>query len=197
MAKLLYQGHSSIRVVSSKGTVMYLDPFCGEGYDLPADLLLVTHEHSDHNRTELVTMKKDGVTLRSATMLVNGEYQTKEAKDFRVEAVPASNANHDIRSCVGYVVEVDGKKIYFSGDTSYLPYFEENLSKRGLDYAFLPCDGVFNMGPEEAARCADIIGAKHSVPIHTQVGFLYNPSIALRFKAKNTLYLVPGQEVEL
>lgn len=197
MAKLLYQGHSSLRVVSDKGSVLYLDPFCGEGYDLSADLVLVTHEHSDHNRVELVNVKKGGVVLRSSDMLVNGVYQKKQVKDFSIEAVPASNANHDIRFCVGYVVEVDGKKLYFSGDTSYLPYFEENLSKRGLDYAFLPCDGVFNMGPEEAARCADIIGAKHSVPIHTQVGFLYNPGVAMRFKAKNTLYLAPGQEVRL
>ena len=45
MAKLLYQGHGSFRLVSEKGTVVYVDPYVGEGYDTEADLVLVTHEH--------------------------------------------------------------------------------------------------------------------------------------------------------
>ena len=40
MAKLLYQGHGSFRLVSEKGTVVYVDPYVGEGYDLEADLVL-------------------------------------------------------------------------------------------------------------------------------------------------------------
>ena len=42
MAKLLYQGHGSMRLISEGGTVVYIDPFAGEGYDRPADLILVT-----------------------------------------------------------------------------------------------------------------------------------------------------------
>ncbi len=56
MAKLLYQGHSSLRIVTDSGTVVYIDPFAGEGYNLPADLVLVTHEHFDHNNVRLVSV---------------------------------------------------------------------------------------------------------------------------------------------
>ena len=49
MADFLYQGHGSFRLVSDAGCVIYIDPFAGEGYDLPADLVLVSHEHGDHN----------------------------------------------------------------------------------------------------------------------------------------------------
>ena len=49
MAELLYQGHGSLRFQTNKGTVIYLDPYAGEGYNLPADLVLVTHGHHDHN----------------------------------------------------------------------------------------------------------------------------------------------------
>ena len=64
MATLLYQGHGSYRIVSSDKTVIYVDPFAGKGYELPADLILVTHQHSDHNQTGLPA-KKEGIIIFS------------------------------------------------------------------------------------------------------------------------------------
>ena len=45
---LLYQGHASLRIVTGDDKVIYIDPFSGEGYDMPADLILQTHDHFDH-----------------------------------------------------------------------------------------------------------------------------------------------------
>ena len=64
MAKFYYQGHGSYRITSDEGVVIYVDPYAGDGYDLPADLIIVTHEHTDHNQVQLVNLKKDGVILR-------------------------------------------------------------------------------------------------------------------------------------
>ena len=36
MATLLFQGHASCRITTRAGAVIYIDPFAGEGYDLPA-----------------------------------------------------------------------------------------------------------------------------------------------------------------
>ena len=38
-ARLLYQGQGSIRIVTPEGKVIYIDPYAGTGYDLPADLI--------------------------------------------------------------------------------------------------------------------------------------------------------------
>ena len=35
MAELLYQGHGSYRIVSNEGVVIYVDPYAGEGYEMP------------------------------------------------------------------------------------------------------------------------------------------------------------------
>ena len=42
------------------------------------------------------------------------------------------------------------------------------MADMSIDYAFYCCDGVYNynMGLEEAARCAEIVGAKHYIPYH-------------------------------
>ena len=36
---LLYQGHGSLRITTADNKVIYIDPYAGDGYDLPADLI--------------------------------------------------------------------------------------------------------------------------------------------------------------
>ena len=50
--KLLYQGHGSLRITTAEGKVIYIDPYAGEGYDVPADLILVTHGHSPRGEAD-------------------------------------------------------------------------------------------------------------------------------------------------
>lgn len=197
MAKIYYQGHGSLRLVSSKGTVVYIDPFTGDGYDMPADLILVTHQHPDHNKLDLVTKKSNCVVLQNFDMLPDGKsYQTKTVGDIKIEAVQAYNKNHKKEECVGYIVTVDGKQIYFSGDTSTTEQMP-SFAARNLDYAFLPCDGKFNMDIPEAISCAEKINAKHTVPIHMAPGELFNAERAATFKTPSALIVPAGQEIEL
>lgn len=167
MAKLLYQGHGSYRIVSKDGIVIYVDPFAGDGYDKSADIVLITHEHADHNNLSLVKRKEDCLVLRAADMLVNGTYQNTEIKGVNIQSVPAYNENHKRDCCVGYIITIDGIKIYASGDTSYTDYMQAKLSQEQLDYALLPIDGIFNMDVKEAEKCAKIINPRHTIPIHT------------------------------
>lgn len=197
MAKIYYQGHGSLRLISSKGTVVYIDPFTGDGYDMPADLILVTHQHPDHNKLDLVTKKSDCVVLQNFDMLPDGKtYQTKTVGDIKIEAVQAYNKNHKKEECVGYIVTVDGKQIYFAGDTSTTEQMP-SFAARNLDYAFLPCDGKFNMDIPEAISCAEKIKAKHTVPIHMAPGELFNAERAATFKTPSALIVPAGQEIEL
>ena len=196
MAKLLYQGHGSFRLQSAGGTVLYIDPFAGAGYDLPADGVLVSHEHPDHNRVELVSLKSGGRVWRAADLLKHGHYGQCEVGDLVVLTVPACNQNHPIGECVGFVLGVDGKTAYFAGDTSTTDSMPA-LRLEKLDYAFLPCDGIYNMDVKEASACAETIHAKHSVPVHMAPGALFDETVAAAFDGPGKLVLRPGEEIEL
>ena len=60
---LLYMGQASIRIVTETGKVIYIDPYAGSQYDLAADLILVTHEHSDHIQGVGVLARRYGLPV--------------------------------------------------------------------------------------------------------------------------------------
>jgi len=196
MATLYYQGHGSYRITTNAGTVVYIDPFAGKGYDQKADLVLVTHEHYDHNKVELVEMKPDGKIIREKDMLIGGVYRHAVVKDVTITAVPAYNAHHDKKECVGYLLETDGIKLYAAGDTSKTDYMKE-LGKEHLDWAILPIDGIYNMGPLEASSCAKLIGAKHTIPVHMKPGKLFDEATARSFTTDGRVIMHPDEEIPL
>jgi L-ascorbate metabolism protein UlaG (beta-lactamase superfamily) len=198
-ATLLYQGHASLRITTAEGKVIYVDPYAGEGYDVPADLILVTHMHQDHDNVKLIKTKNEGcLTVTSKEALADGVYQTFALGFVTVEAVQAgNNKNHNIRDCVGYILTfTDGKTVYISGDTSRTEQMA-TFTERNLDYAFFCCDGKYNMDAAEAAACADLVAAKYSMPYHTKVGSLFSQKIADAFTAQTKLVIQPGEKIAL
>ena len=202
--KLLYQGHSSFRFTARNGTVIYLDPFVPNGYDLPADIILVTHQHGDHSQVQLVTQNPGCVVITQDEALAGGKHNTFTINGIVIEAVEAYNDWHQITEAVGYIITIDGIKVYAAGDTSTTGQMKTFAAEK-LDYALIPCDGVFNMDGGEAGECAAVIGAKHNIPIHTGPfdenysplpGF-FDRTIAEKFTAPNRMILEPGQEIVL
>ena len=196
MTKLYYQGHGSYRITSKEGVVVYVDPYAGGGYDVPADIIVVTHQHGDHNQIDLVTRKPDCIVITNAEALEGGKHNSFSVFGIDIEAVEAANKNHDPKACVGYIIDVDGVKIYASGDTSKTDQME-TFAERGIDYALLPCDGVYNMDLKGAAECAEIIGAKHNIPIHMKPDELFDRQAAESFEGPNRLIVEAGEEIPL
>ena len=197
--RLLYQGHGSLRITTPEGKVIYVDPYAGAGYDAPADLILVTHGHNDHNQLQLILTRNPGCQIITNTeALVDGVYQVFTLGYVTVEAVQAgNNPNHNINVCVGYVLTLsDGVSIYVCGDTSTTAQMAE-LAQRKLDYAFFCCDGRYNMGIAEAIACADLVNARHSIPYHIVPGLLFDQALAEQFTAKNRLIVAAGEEIML
>lgn len=171
--------------------MIYVDPYAGEGYDREADLVLVTHEHYDHNQVDLVHLKADGKIYRAADFLKDGTYGSMTACGVEIRSVEAYNQNHPKDQCVGFLMKVDGKLLYLAGDTSETEEMKA-LAKEPIDYAFLPMDGIYNMDRKEAERCARIIGAAHTVPVHMKPGALFDEETAQAFQAEGKVVMRPG-----
>lgn len=193
-------GQASIRIVTADGKVIYIDPWAGDEYDLPADLILVTHDHYDHSDIDKVTERNaDYKIITAQEAVIDGEHQIFDFGYVKIEAVQAGyNDWHDVNECAGYILTFEnGKSVYVTGDTSTTEQMDE-LSEKEIDYAFFCCDGVFNMGLEEAARCADLVGAKHNIPYHvstTNSGNHFDRNLAEQFETENRLIVEPGEEI--
>jgi L-ascorbate metabolism protein UlaG (beta-lactamase superfamily) len=195
MPKLFYQGHGSFRLIADDGRVIFVDPYKGKGYDLPADIILVTHDHTDHNKIKRCAQKPGCRIITNVEALAGGKHNNFDINGVNIKAVTAENRNHDPKICVGYIITLDGVKIYASGDTSKTKQME-TFAVLELDYALFPCDGLFNMGLEEAAECAELIGAKNNILIHPK------PIESIRKKydkweAPNKKFIEPGNEIVL
>ena len=190
---------NSIRIVNEEGTVIYLDPLGIEGEPKDADVILLTHAHHDHFSPDDIAKIRKGSTYFVCPSSMKDEVEkngidmchilSMEAEDrvsiegIYIEAVPAYNKLkpfHPRRNgWLGYVMQIDGVKIYAAGDTDAL---KENTSI-SCDIAMVPIGGTYTMNSKEAA---DFVNAlKPSVVIPTHYGSIVGkPSDAEEFEKR-------------
>ncbi len=190
--EILYQGHASVRIKTKDGHVIYVDPYAGQGYDEPADLILVTHQHFDHTAVDKPPKKNNTEIIDNYKAQQNGVYNSFDIDGIKIKAVEAYNKNHMKENCVGYLIDDNGTKIYISGDTGLTEQMPE-LASENIDYAFLPIDGIFTMSPQQAAQCAEIINAKYTIPYHSDPGSDFDENQANKFNTKSKQILRPGE----
>ncbi|RMG74676.1 MAG: MBL fold metallo-hydrolase [Nitrospirae bacterium] len=168
-------GHDTFKVVGKNVTV-FTDPFKLKRQDR-ADLILITHEHYDHCSPEDVQKIQGSDTVIVATpdcaSKLTGDVRTVkpgdviEVKGVKIEAVPAYNTNKEFhpkaKGWVGYIFEVDGKRIYIAGDTDYIP---EMKDFKDVNVALLPVSGTYVMTADEAVQAALDIKPDIAVPMH-------------------------------
>ena len=192
---LTYIGHAELMIVTAKGTVIYVDPvpssLAAYDYEQKADIILVTHEHGDHNKVDIVP-KNDGCEILRVKDTINkdGTYNTLTIDEVTVIPVPAENKNHNIKETNGFIIQFDGFTVYHAADTDKLISMAD-LKQYDVDYAFFPIDGEYNMDAAEAMESAELVGAKHNTPIHW---FDADPAA---FTPDNLLFMAYGETVTM
>ncbi|MFH1620077.1 MAG: MBL fold metallo-hydrolase [bacterium] len=168
-------GHASFRIDGPGGTRIYVDPYKLKT-KARADLILVTHDHFDHCSAEDIDLLCGPQTVIAGPGPIAGKLshpvkvlspgKTLEAAGVTVEAVPAYNSSKQFHpqssGDVGYIITVNGVRIYHAGDTDFIP----EMKNIKADIALLPVGGTYTMTAAEAAQAAAAIKPKIAVPMH-------------------------------
>lgn len=177
--------HASF-VMKTPTAVIYVDPVGDasnyEGFPT-ADLVLITHEHGDHFNLDTL----NGIVAENTALVTNPAVfdmlpQDMQAKamqmangddttfgDIAIEAIPAYNTTEDRLNFHpkgrdnGYVLTVDGSRVYISGDTEDIP---EMRALEDIDIAFVCMNLPFTMSAEAAADAVNEFKPANVYPYH-------------------------------
>ncbi|MBW8639525.1 MBL fold metallo-hydrolase [Hoeflea sp. WL0058] len=177
--------HASF-VMKTPSMVIYNDPVGGaDTYaGMPApDLVLLTHEHGDHYNVEtLQGIVADNTQIianpavfemlpedlkSKASAIANGDSTT--VGDMPIDAIPAYNITEDRLKYHpqgrdnGYVLNIDGVRVYVAGDTEDIP---EMRALTDIDIAFVPMNLPYTMDEEQAASAINAFKPTYVYPYH-------------------------------
>ncbi|MCR4438320.1 MAG: MBL fold metallo-hydrolase [bacterium] len=185
---LHWYGHASFRLQDGERQI-YIDPWKVPGTAPLADIVLVTHSHFDHfapstiaqlakGNTRLVAPRDvtaqaekskelAGLHAKPGNLIAVAPGDTVQVNGVEIVAVPAYNMGKEFHPkanrWVGYLVRMSsGLVVYHAGDTDFVP----EMARLRPDVALLPIGGTYTMGPEEAAKAAQAMGARVVVPMH-------------------------------
>ncbi|HTH83724.1 MAG TPA: MBL fold metallo-hydrolase [Mucilaginibacter sp.] len=173
-------------VLTYNGKNIYVDPTGGadvfKGIAAP-DMILITDIHGDHldpktieavnttNATIIVPQavadKLPETDKKNLVILKNGDKTTKMG--IAIAAIPMYNlpesatAFHTKGRGNGYVLTIDGKNIYISGDTADIP---EMRSLKNIDIAFVCMNLPYTMDVNTAAQAVLAFKPKAVYPYH-------------------------------
>ena len=177
--------HASL-AIKYDGTEIYIDPVTKIGNlaidysTMPkADFILITHEHGDHlDASAIAELKKADTRVilngKSEEQLGYGEsIANNESITLRpsitLESVPAYNTTpgrekfHPKGNGNGYILDIDGTRIYIAGDTEDIP---EMVKFKDIDLAFLPVNQPYTMTVDQAEKAALAIKPGILIPYH-------------------------------
>lgn len=172
---------ASVKIDAGDKTV-YIDPFQIEKESHDADIILITHSHKDHLSPADIAKISNPDTVFIATksclerlkkdhknkIMVSAPGMKTKIGDILITAVPAYNVvktrfHPKKNNWVGYVLTIDGVRIYHAGDTERIP----EMKTFSCDIALLPLGQTYTMNSvEEAAQAARDVKAKIVIPMH-------------------------------
>jgi L-ascorbate metabolism protein UlaG (beta-lactamase superfamily) len=193
---ITWLGHSTFVITTPGGKRIVTDPWLEDNPMCPpgmkkiskADLILVSHGHSDHTGDAVAVARATGAPIVAVYELAlwlerkgltnvqgMGVGGTLMVAGLQVTMVPAVHTSSTVENDttvylgvpVGFVVRMeDGQAFYFAGDTAVFGDMRLIAELHAPQIGFLPIGDHFTMGPEGAAVAARLLGVRQVVPMH-------------------------------
>ena len=178
--KITVYTQSSIHIKTDMN--IYFDPFKMQDSPHDADIVFITHAHYDHFSPEDIAAVSHAETVYVIPASMRPQLRALSIAEERliamhpgevttvqgivVEAVPAYNLDKPMHpkenGWLGYVVTVEGQRVYVCGDTDAIP----EGAAVSCDIVLLPIGGTFTMDAEEAADFVARMQPHTAIPTH-------------------------------
>ena len=175
--KIEWLGHDTFRLIGEK--TVYIDPVKISNARHDADVVLITHDHFDHYVPEDLAKVRNDNTLVVAPEMFRGKLEgnvvytsageSLNCHQVPVEVVKAYNLHPDRQNFhpahyggVGYIVTLNGKRIYHTGDTDAIPEMRDIKA----DIMLVPVSGTYVCTADEAVQAVEMVKPKLAIPMH-------------------------------
>jgi len=182
---IIWYGQSCFQIIANRSKngqiLIVIDPFSEDiGLRVPkleADILLVTHKHSDHNNIKAVSGTSSGEGKQTPFLIDGaGEYEIKEVYVQGISAWHDESGGKDRGEVTIYIIEIEGLRICHLGDMGQKELSDDQLEQIGdVDILMIPVGGGPTISAKEAVKIISQIEPKITIPMHYQI-----PKLTLR-----------------
>ncbi|WP_066639872.1 metal-dependent hydrolase [Desulfolucanica intricata] len=189
--QIKFLGHSGFLITGQ--TKILIDPFITGNPaavqspdEIAADLILVTHGHSDHMGDALQISKRTGATIVSVFEVANycsrhgasvhpmqiggshkfGDLKIKLTPAWHSSSISDGGPAEYLGNPCGFIIFTGDKTIYHSGDTGLFGDMGLIGKLNNIDLAMLPIGDNYTMGPEDALEAVRLLNPKLVIPMH-------------------------------
>ncbi|MBI5167241.1 MAG: metal-dependent hydrolase [candidate division NC10 bacterium] len=228
MVTLTYLGHSCFTMDNGKRSII-IDPFltgnpeaATQADKVKVDAVLASHGHDDHLGDAVAIAKRLKVPViapyelacycqrqgaEAHPMHIGGAYQfpfgwVKLTQALHGSAVVRESIEYTGHPC-GFIIQMEGKHVYYAGDTGLFGDMALLGKLHSLDVALLPIGDNFTMGIADAVEATKMLNPAVVVPIHygTFPVIKQDPQVFAREVSAKTsarcVILRPGEKLQV
>lgn len=175
MVLVTWHGHACVELKASTGFTVVFDPHDGVSLGIKppsvkADLVLVSHDHFDHNATHIVAKPGAKVLKMNYGEVVVGDVRVRGFKSYHDKSRGAERGLNTI-----YMVEIEGFKVVHLGDLGDRPDDDTMREVGGAHLLITPVGGRYTIGPGEAWSLVEELKPVNVMPIHYRIPGLKLP----------------------
>lgn len=201
--KIEYLGHASFLLTTSAGTRIVTDPFDASaypdelkyrGFDATADIVTISHDHSDHSAASVV--KGMPIIIKG-----DGNYKAEEVDFLGVGTFHDDDRGAKRGKNTVFVISVDGMRIAHMGDLGHVLTSDQAAEIGSVDVILIPIGGYYTIDAGQAWKVAEQLSAKVVIPMHYKNEKCFFPISGLEDfiegrenverKAKSTIEVTP------
>lgn len=194
--RIKWIGHACFLITSEGGAKIITDPYMRSPYIKyeeireKADIVLISHDHDDHNNPAAVMGKPQIVK----------ETGEREVKGIKIKGIPSFHDTEGGRlrgKNIIFCFEVDGMRICHLGDLGHTLSPETVKEIGDVDILLIPVGGTFTIGPEEAEEVVKALKPKIIIPMHYKTEYCLYPLKDVSEFTKGKEAREGGKEIEI